>query len=88
MSATVSLNDAVVLPRRTRVWFDPTADNPERVVISFGGVCIACTEAEWRDLAAAVDAGFATLPAQRRQYEDTARMLGAASAAARKSVTA
>jgi hypothetical protein len=86
MTAQVSLNDAAVLPRRTRVWFDPNPDNPDRVVVSFGGVCIACTEAEWLDLAAAVDAGFATLPAQRRQYEDTARMLGAASTAARRGI--
>lgn len=82
MNAQVSVTDAALLPHRVRVWFDPTPEEPDRCTIFWGPVSWHLTEAQWRDQVAAVDAGFATIPAQRAQYAETQAMLQAAKAAA------
>jgi hypothetical protein len=87
MSAFLSVSDAAVMPHRVRVWYDPLEDIPDRCTMSWGPFNLHLTEAQWEDLKAAGDAGFSTVPSQRRQYVETQAMLGAAKAA-RKQTTA
>jgi hypothetical protein len=65
MSATVAVPDVKILPERIHVWWTPGDGKPDRCTITWGSVPPwQCTREQWRELVAAVDAGFETVPVQ------------------------